>query len=98
MKNLTKLVLIVSAFTFTTAGTLAHAAKVTGNVETTVKVKNVEQKATGLANKNEMAVGSITGDSKVGGNVKVNVKAENLQQKATGLANKNEMNIGSITQ
>ena len=98
MKNFAKIILVTSAFVIATQGTLAHAAKVTGNVETTVKVKNVEQKATGLANKNEMNVGSITGDSKVGGNVKINVKAENLQQKATGLANKNELNIGSVSQ
>ncbi len=98
MKNITNLVLIISAFTFVTAGSMAHAAKVTGNVETTVKVENVEQKAVGLANKNEMAVGSITGDSKVGGNVKINVKAKQLEQKAEGLANKNQLNIGSITE
>lgn len=96
MKNIAKVILISS--TFAIAG-VAHAAKVEGTVDTKVKVKNVEQKAVGLANKNEMNVGSITGKStQVGGNVKINVKAKNVKQKAVGLANKNEMNIGSVSE
>jgi hypothetical protein len=97
MNTFAKIVLISSAFAL--AATSVNAADVNGNVETTVKVKNVEQKATGLANKNELNVGSIDGkNTKVGGNVKINVKADNISQKATGLANKNEMNIGSVSE
>lgn len=97
MKKVITALIATSVLAFAATG--AHAAKVTGNVNTKVKVKNVQQKAVGLANKNEMAVGSITGKStKIGGNVKINVKAKNIKQKAVGLANKNEMSIGSITE
>ncbi len=96
MKNFAKLILVTSALALASTG--VHAAKVSGNVDTKVKVKNVQQKAVGLANKNEMAVGSITGKStNIGGNVKIKVKAKNIKQKAVGLANKNEMALGSIT-
>ncbi len=98
MKNFAKIILVTSAFVIATQGTVAYAAKVTGNVETTVKVENVTQKAVGLANKNEMNIGAITGDSKVGGNVKINVKAKSVEQKAEGLANKNSLNIGSVSE
>ena len=98
MKNFAKIVLISSAFVLATTSGIANAAKVDGKVDINVKAKKVEQKAVGLANKNEMCVGAIEGkNTKVGGDVKIKVKAKNIKQKAVGLANKNEMKIGTVS-
>ena len=98
MKNFAKIVLISSAFALASTSGIVNAAKVDGDVKINVKAKNVEQKAVGLANKNEMSVGAVEGKStKVGGKVNIKVKAKNIKQKAVGLANKNEMKIGTVS-
>jgi len=78
--------------------TTAHAADVGGNVKTDVKAGVVLQKNTGIANKNEANIGSVTGKSTdVGGDVKSKVRVGAVIQTNKGIANKNEVNIGSVT-
>lgn len=92
---------IVSAFiagTFLASAASVHAADVKGNVKSDVKAGVVLQKNTGIANKNEANIGSVTGKStSVGGNVTTKVTTGAVIQNNTGIANKNEVNIGSVT-
>lgn len=77
---------------------MAQAADVGGNVKTDVKAGVVLQQNTGIANKNEANIGSVTGKSTdVGGDVKSKVKVGAVIQTNKGIANKNEVNIGSVT-
>ncbi len=96
MKNILLTSLITGALL---AGTSAvHAADVKGNVKTDVKAGVILQKNTGIANKNEANIGSVTGKSTdVGGDVKTKVKVGAVIQNNKGIANKNEVNIGSVT-
>lgn len=76
----------------------ANAAEVGGDVKTDVKAGVILQKNTGIANKNEANIGSVTGKStSVGGDVKSKVKVGAVIQSNKGIANKNEVNIGSVT-
>lgn len=78
--------------------TSAQAADVGGDVKTNVKAGVILQKNTGIANKNEANIGSVTGKStSVGGDVKSRVKVGAVIQSNKGIANKNEVNIGSVT-
>ena len=96
MKAIVKTVLGIAIVSMSVAS--VQAASVKGDVKTNVKVGAVIQKNTGIANKNEANVGSVTGKStRVGGDVKTNVKVGAIIQKNTGIANKNEVNLGSVT-
>lgn len=95
MNTLVKSVLVIAATSF--CFSTAQAADVKGDVKTNVKVGAVIQNNTGIANKNEANVGSVTGKSRVGGDVKTNVKTGAIIQNNTGIANKNEVNLGSVT-
>lgn len=96
MKTLLTTALI--AFTLATAAQSVSAAEVGGNVKTNVKVGVVLQKNTGIANKNEATLGSITGKTtSIGGNFKSSVKTMAVIQTNTGIANKNELSMGSVT-
>ena len=96
MKNLLSAALISVALIGT--ATSSFAAEVKGNVKTNVAVGVVLQKNTGIANKNEAAVGSITGKStSIGGNFKSNVKTAAIIQNNKGIANKNELALGAVT-
>ena len=76
----------------------ASAAEVGGNVKTNVKAGVVLQTNKGIANKNEAALGSITGKhTSIGGNFKSRVKVAAVIQSNKGIANKNELAIGSVT-
>lgn len=76
----------------------ANAADVGGDVKTDVKAGVILQKNTGIANKNEANIGSVTGKStSVGGDVKSKVTVGAVIQNNKGIANKNEVNIGSVT-
>lgn len=77
---------------------VAQAAEVGGDVKTDVKAGVILQSNTGIANKNEANIGSVTGKTtKVGGDVKSRVKVGAVIQSNKGIANKNEVNIGSVT-
>ena len=79
--------------------TVVQAADVGGNVKTDVKAGVILQKNTGIANKNEANIGSVTGKgTSVGGDVKARVKVGAVIQTNKGIANKNEVNIGSVTE
>lgn len=96
MKSLLSATLI--SFTLAAMSHSALAADVKGNVKTKVKAGVVLQKNTGIANKNEAALGSITGKStSIGGNFKSNVKTAAIIQTNKGIANKNELAMGSVT-
>lgn len=78
--------------------TAVNAAEVKGNVKSDVKAGVILQKNTGIANKNEANIGSVTGkNTSVGGNVNTKVKVGAVIQNNKGIANKNEVNIGSVT-
>ena len=96
MKTLLSTALI--AFTLAVTAQSGLAADVGGNVKTNVKVGVVLQQNTGIANKNEAALGSITGKTtSVGGNFKSSVKTLAVIQTNKGIANKNELSMGSVT-
>ena len=96
MKTLLSTALI--AFTLAATAQSGLAADVGGNVKTNVKVGVVLQQNTGIANKNEAALGSITGKTtSVGGNFKSSVKTLAVIQTNKGIANKNELSMGSVT-
>ena len=76
----------------------ANAAEVKGKVDTNVKAGAIIQANQGALNKNELAVGSVTGKStKVQGKVESNVKVGAVIQANKGALNKNEAAIGSVT-
>ena len=78
--------------------TSTQAAEVGGDVKTDVKAGVILQKNTGIANKNEANIGSVTGKTtSVGGDVNSKVKVGAVIQTNKGIANKNEVNIGSVT-
>ena len=86
------------ALTLTAVSHATLAADVKGNVKTNVKEGVVLQKNTGIANKNEAALGSVTGKStSIGGNFKSSVKTAAIIQNNKGIANKNEVALGSVT-
>lgn len=96
MKTL-KMICTATALIAMTAGSV-HAADVKGDVKTKVKTGILLQTNTGIANKNEIHLGSVTGKStSVGGDVKATVKTGAVIQSNKGIANKNEVSIGSIT-
>jgi len=86
------------ASAFLAGAASVQAADVKGNVKSDVKAGVVLQKNTGIANKNEANIGSVTGKSTdVGGDVNTKVKVGAVIQNNKGIANKNEVNIGSVT-
>lgn len=96
MKTLISTVLVSLALSSVSSGALA--ADIDGNVKTKVKVGVVLQKNTGIANKNEALIGSVTGKSTdIGGNFSSRVKTAAIIQSNKGIANKNELNMGSVT-
>ena len=96
MKTLISSALI--ALTLAATAHTASAADVGGNVKTNVKTGVVLQMNTGIANKNEAALGSVTGKTtSVGGNFKSRVKTLAVIQTNKGIANKNELAMGSVT-
>ena len=98
MKKFLALTLMTSTLALGLASTGASAATVKGKVDTNVKVGAVIQQNTGIANKNEVNLGSVSGKrSHVGGDFKSRVKVGAIIQKNTGIANKNEVNLGSVT-
>ncbi|TNC80511.1 MAG: hypothetical protein C9356_13975 [Oleiphilus sp.] len=95
-----KSILTATLITFSLAAFAgaASAADVKGNVKSSVAAGVVLQKNTGIANKNETALGSVTGKStSIGGNFTSNVKTAAVIQTNTGIANKNEVAMGSVT-
>lgn len=97
MKSIISATLI--AFSLTAVSGAALAADVKGNVKSSVAAGVVLQKNTGIANKNETALGSVTGKStSIGGNFTTNVKTAAVIQTNTGIANKNELAMGSVTE
>ena len=87
------------AFTLTALSHTAVAADIKGNVKTTVKAGVVLQNNKGIANKNEAALGSVTGKSTdIGGNFKSRVTTGAIIQNNKGIANKNELALGSVTE
>lgn len=98
MKMKSVLVAAVAAGVLAMNATSVSAAEVGGDVKTNVKTGVVLQSNKGIANKNEVNLGSVTGKStSVGGDVKATVKTGAIIQSNTGIANKNEVNIGSVT-
>ena len=96
MKTLVSTALI--AFALATTAQTVSAAEVGGNVKTNVKAGIVLQKNTGIANKNEAHLGSVTGKTtSIGGNFKSRVTTMAVIQDNKGIANKNELNMGSVT-
>lgn len=96
MKTLLSTALI--ALSLAAASQSALAADVGGNVKTNVKVGVALQQNTGIANRNEATLGSITGKStSVGGNFKSSVKTAAVIQTNKGIANRNELTMGSVT-
>ena len=88
----------VVAILTTTSFQSALAADVGGKVNTRVKTGLILQSNKGIANKNELLLGSITGkNTSVGGNFKSRVKVGAVIQTNTGIANKNRISIGSVT-
>lgn len=89
--------LAIFSIIFTTALNV-HAAEAKGKVTTQVKTGAVIQANKGALNKNELAMGSITGKStKVQGRVSSSSKVGAVIQANKGALNKNEAAIGSIT-
>ena len=89
----------VIAFTLSALSHTAAAADVKGSVKTTVKAGVVLQNNKGIANKNEAALGSITGKStSIGGDFKSRVTTGAVIQNNKGIANKNELAMGSVTE
>ena len=85
------------AFTLLAGFQTAQAADVGGNVKTSVKSMVVLQTNKGIANKNALAMGSVTGkNTSIGGNFKSNVKVGAVIQSNKGIANKNTASIGSV--
>ena len=96
MKTLLSTALVAATLLVTAQS--GFSAEVGGNVKTNVKAGVVLQTNTGIANKNEATLGSITGKStKIGGNFKSNVKTLAVIQSNKGIANKNELTMGSVT-
>ena len=96
MKTLLSTALI--ALTLAATVQQASAADVGGNVKTNVKAGVVLQMNTGIANKNEASLGSITGKStSVGGDFQSRVRTAAIIQTNKGIANKNELAMGSVT-
>lgn len=74
------------------------AADVGGKVNTNVKAGVILQSNKGIANKNELTLGSVTGKhTSIGGDFKSRVKVGAVIQTNTGIANKNTVRIGSVT-
>jgi len=89
----------VIAFSLASFSSVASAADVGGNVRTNVKAGVILQSNKGIANKNELTMGSVTGKrSSVGGNFRSNVKVGVVLQSNKGIANKNEVTMGSVTE
>ena len=62
-----------------------------GKIDNKIQVENVNQKVSGLLNKNELTVGTVKGNA---GYVKQDIQVKNVNQKASGLLNKNQIEIG----
>ena len=60
MKNALTLALVAGTLAMSLSSVSASAADVRGSVDTSVKVGAVIQKNTGIANKNEVTLGSVT--------------------------------------
>ncbi|TNC81014.1 MAG: hypothetical protein C9356_10455 [Oleiphilus sp.] len=96
MKKHLNTTLVAMALAMFSHATLA--ADVKGSVTSSVAAGVVLQKNTGIANKNEALLGSVTGKStSIGGNFSANVKTAAVIQTNTGIANKNELVMGSVT-
>lgn len=75
-----------------------QAAGVGGDVKVNVKTGIILQSNRGIANRNEIILGSVTGkNTSVGGDIKTTVKTGAIIQTNTGIANKNRISIGSVT-
>ena len=74
----------------------AQSAEVGGDVETNVAVGAVIQTNSGIANENELHVGSVVGESTVMGDVTTNVAVGAIIQTNSGIANSNEATLGSV--
>lgn len=86
------------ALTLAATAHTASAAEVGGKVNTNVKAGVILQSNKGIANKNELAMGSVTGKhTSIGGDFKSRVKTAAVIQTNTGIANKNEVALGSVT-
>ena len=74
----------------------AHSgSNVIGSVETDVRVNRASQTQSGLLNKQEARLGSVS-DSNVIGSVKTDVRVNRFSQTQSGLLNKQESNIGAV--
>lgn len=95
MKNVFSIALVSTLLAMSLS---SQAAQVKGKVSTNVKAGAIIQANKGALNKNELAMGSVTGKStKVKGKVNSNVKVGAVIQANKGALNKNEAAIGSIT-
>ncbi|MDX1733832.1 MAG: hypothetical protein R3228_05680 [Halioglobus sp.] len=97
MTNVAALTFIAGALALGLASASASAADVRGSVDTSVKVGAVIQKNTGIANRNEVHLGSVSGKGGLGGDFKSHVKVGAVIQKNTGIANRNRISIGSVS-
>ncbi len=88
---------VLFATTLALSAVPAFAAQVGGNAEIKIKTGTIKQDVSGIANQNQLNVGSVKGgNTRVGGNVSVSVKTGTVIQKTSGIANKNEANIGGV--
>ena len=77
------------------AGAAQADSNVIGSVETNVRVNRAQQSQSGLLNKQEANLGSVS-DSNVIGTVDTNVRVNRVDQNQSGLLNKQEMSVGSV--
>ncbi|GAA3965564.1 hypothetical protein [Allohahella marinimesophila] len=77
----------------------ARSAEVKGDVNTKVSTGVIIQKNTGIANRNEASIGSVSGkDTTISGSVSTTVSTGAVIQTNSGIASKNKVNIGSVTE
>lgn len=96
--NIQRMLLTALVVTPLTAAPLAQAADVSGSVKVNVKTGIILQSNKGIANRNEITLGSVTGkNTSVGGDIKSTVKTGAIIQTNKGIANKNRIRIGSVT-
>jgi hypothetical protein len=78
-----------------TTGLAQAGSNAIGSVETDVRVNRASQTQSGLLNRQEARIGSVS-DSDVIGSVKTDVRANRLSQTQAGLLNTQKISIGSV--
>ena len=90
-----RIAMSLAAALMLTVGYAEAASNVIGGVKSDVRVDRATQKQSGLLNRQEASIGSVS-DSNVIGSVKTNVRVKRFSQKQSGLLNRQEANIGSV--